>query len=143
MLLTAYKQNNRSFLTDGYIWEMMVNENKLYINPDLKSMSIKPDKMDMSTSIDYIDRRNNLISILEPDDTSSFKYMEDFDFFYYLNLKLNNSSYIAISKEESQTVIIGKLSEIDLPNKLEDLTNGLYQSKLAEIKSQLLKKVIN
>lgn len=143
MLLTAYKQNNRSFLTDGYIWEMMVNENKLYINPDLRSMSIKPEKMDMSTSIDYIDRRNNLISILEPDDTSSFKYMEDFDFFYYLNLKLNNSSYIAIPKEESQTVIIGKLSEIDLSNKIEDLTNGLYQSKLAEIKSRLLKKVIN
>lgn len=143
MLLTAYKQSNRSFLTDGYIWEMMVNENKLYINPDLKSMSIKPEKMDMTTSIDYIDRRNNLISILEPDETSSFKYMEDFDFFYYLNLKLNNSSYIAIPKEDSQTVILGKLSEIDLSNKLEDLSNGLYQSKLAEIKSRLLKKVIN
>lgn len=143
MLLTAYKQNNRSFLTDGYIWEMMVNDSKLYINPDLKSMSIKPEKMDMSTSVDYLDRRNNLISILEPDETSSFKYMEDFDFFYYLNLKLNNSSYIAIPKEDSQTVIIGKLSEIDLPNKLEDLSNGVYQSKLAEIKSRLLKKVIN
>lgn len=143
MLLTAYKQNNRSFLTDGYIWEMMVNDSRLYINPDLKSMSIKPEKMDMATSIDYIDRRNNLISTLEPDDTSSFKYMEDYDFFYYLNLKLTNSSYIAIPKEDSQTVIIGKLSEIDLSNKLEDLTNGLYQSKLAEIKSRLLKKVIN
>lgn len=143
MLLTAYKQNNRSFLTDGYIWEMLVNDSKLSINPDLRSMSIKPEKMDMATSVDYLDRRNNLISILEPDDTSSFKYMEDFDFFYYLNLKLNNSSYIAIPKEDSETVIIGKLSEIDLPNKLEDLTNGLYQSKLAEIKSRLLKKVIN
>lgn len=143
MLLTAYKQNNRSFLTDGYIWEMMVNENKLYINPDLRSMSIKPEKMDMSTSVDYLDRRNNLISILETDETSSFKYMEDFDFFYYLNLKLNNSSYIAIPKEDSQTVIIGKLSEIDLSNKLEDLSNGLYQSKLAEIKSRLLNKVFN
>ena len=140
MLLTAYTQNNRSFLTDGYIWEMMVNENKLYINPDLKSKSIKPEKMDMSTSVDYLDRRNNLISTLEPDDTSSFKYMEDFDFFYYLNLKLNNSSYIALPKDETQTVIIGKLSEIDLSNKLEDLSNGLYQSKLAEIKSLLLKK---
>ena len=143
MLLTAYKQNNRSFLTDGYIWEMMVNDNKLYINPDLRSMSIKPEKMDMSTSVDYLERRNNLISILEPDETSSFKYMEDYDFFYYLNLKLNNSSYIAIPKEDSQTVIIGKLSEIDLPNKLEDLTNGLYQSKLAEIKSRLIKKTFN
>ena len=143
MLLTAYKQNNRSFLTDGYIWEMMVNDNKLYINPDLRSMSIKPEKMDMSTSVDYLERRNNLISILEPDETSSFKYMEDYDFFYYLNLKLNNSSYIAIPKEDSQTVIIGKLSEIDLPNKLEDLTNGLYQSKLAEIKSPLIKKTFN
>ena len=69
--------------------------------------------------------------------------MEDYDFFYYLNLKLNNSSYIAIPKEDSQTVILGKLSEIDLSNKLEDLSNGLYQSKLAEIKSRLLKKVIN
>ena len=67
MLLTAYKQNNRSFLTDGYIWEMMVNDSKLSINPDLKSMSIKPEKMDMSTSIDYIDRRNNFISILDTD----------------------------------------------------------------------------
>lgn len=143
MLLTAYKQNNRSFLTDGYIWEMLVNDSKLYINPDLKSMSIKPEKMDMSTSVDYLDRRNNLISTLEPDETSSFKYMEDYDFFYYLNLKLNNSSYIAIPKEESQTVIIGKLSEIDLSNKLEDLSNGLYQSKLAEIKSRLLNKIIN
>ena len=143
MLLTAYKQNNRSFLTDGYIWEMMVNESKLYINPDLKSMSIKPEKMDMSTSVDYLDRRNNLISILETDETSSFKYMEDFNFFYYLNLKLNNSSYIAIPKDDSQTVIIGKLSEIDLSNKLEDLSNGLYQSKLADIKSRLLKKIIN
>ena len=143
MLLTAYKQNNRSFLTDGYIWEMLVNDSKLFINPDLRSMSIKPEKMDMSTSVDYLDRRNNLISILEPDDTSSFKYMEDFDFFYYLNLKLNNSSYIAIPKEDSQTIIIGKLSEIDLSNKLEDLTDGLYQSKLSEIKSRLLKKVIN
>lgn len=143
MLLTAYKQNNRSFLTDGYIWEMMVNDSKLYINPDLRSMSIKPEKMDMSTSVDYLDRRNNLISTLEPDETSSFKYMEDYDFFYYLNLKLNNSSYIAIPKEDSQTVIIGKLSEIDLSNKLEDLSNGLYQSKLAEIKSRLLNKIIN
>ena len=140
MLLTSYKQNNRSFLTDGYIWEMMVNDSKLYINADLKSMSIKPEKMDMATSIDYLERRNNLISILEPDETSSFKYMEDFDFFYYLNLKLNNSSYIAIPKEDSQTVIIGKLSEIDLSNKLEDLTDGLYQSKLADIKYLLLKK---
>lgn len=143
MLLTAYKQNNRSFLTDGYIWEMLVNDSKLYINPDLQSMSIKPEKMDKSTSIDYLDRRNNLISILEPDETSSFKYMEDFDFFYYLNLKLNNSSYIAIPKDDSQMIILGKLSEIDLSNKLEDLTNGLYQSKLAEIKSRLLKKIIN
>ncbi len=143
MLLTAYKQNNRSFLTDGYIWEMMVNDSKLFINPDLKSMSIKPEKMDLSTSVDYLDRRNNLISTLEPDETSSFKYMEDYDFFYYLNLKLNNSSYIAIPKEDSQTVIIWKLSEIDLSNKLEDLSNGLYQSKLAEIKSRLLKKIIN
>lgn len=140
MLLTAYKQNNRSFLTDGYICEMMVNDSKLFINPDLKSMSIKPEKMDMATSIDYLDRRNNLISILEPDDTSSFKYMEDFDFFYYLNLKLNNSSYIAIPKDDSQTVILGKLSDIDLSNKLEDLSNGLYQSKLVDIKSLLLKK---
>lgn len=140
MLLTAYKQNNRSFLTDGYIWEMMVNDNKLYINPDLKSMSIKPEKMDMSTSVDYLDRRNNLISILEPDETSSFKYMEDSDFFYYLNLKLNNSSYIALPKDDNQTVIIGKLSEVKLLNKLEYLTNGLYQSKLSDIKYLLLKK---
>lgn len=143
MLLTAYKQNNRSFLTDGYIWEMLVNDSKLYINPDLRSMSIRPEKMDTSTSVDYLDRRNNLISILEPDDTSSFKYMEDFDFFYYLNLKLNNSSYIALPKDDSQMVILGKLSEIDLSNKLEDLTDGLYQSKLSEIKSRLLKKIIN
>ena len=143
MLLTAYKQNNRSFLTDGYIWEMMVNDSKLYIDPDLKSMSINPEKMDMSTSVDYLDRRNNLISILEPDETSSFKYMEDYDFVYYLNLKLNNSSYIAIPKDDSQMVILGKLSEIDLSHKLEDLTNGLYQSKLSEIKSRLIKKTFN
>lgn len=136
-MLNSFKSNNRKFLTDGTKWELIVNDSKIVINPDEGDYNIRPEEHYPTTQ--YLEERTNLLNLLEPNETSSFKYMEDWDYFYYLNLKKENSSYIALPKE-GMGVVLGKLSELDLPNKLEDLQMGLYQSKLSEIKEQLLTK---
>lgn len=136
-MLNSFKSNNRKFLTDGTKWELIINDSKIVINPDESDYNIHSEEHYPTTQ--YLEERTNLLNLLEPNETSSFKYMEDWDYFYYLNLKNENSSYIALPKEGTG-IVIGKLSEIDLSNNLTDLQVGLYQSKLSDIKDYLLTK---
>ena len=132
-MIKCYKNGKMWYLTDGVKKEVMVENYFIAPNAVDSTPSGEP-----GVSVDYLDKRSDLISLLMPDETSSYyKSESELDFLYY-NLKKEDSSCIKESKYD-KSLVLSKLDGIP-QGQLTPLEDGIYNSKLRDIELSLIVK---